>query len=99
MECQNFEGKEKILPFPLKPLLVEAPLQQWGLYFIGKIHPPSTEQHKCILTTTNYFTKWIEVVPARNANDIVVIKFILENIFSKFGCPRKIAANNSQAFK
>jgi hypothetical protein len=40
-KCQVFEGKTKLLPFPLKPISVEAPFQQWGLDFIREIHPPS----------------------------------------------------------
>ena len=42
---------------------VEAPFQQWGLDFIGEIHPQSSAQHRWILTTTNYFMKWVEAIP------------------------------------
>jgi hypothetical protein len=75
-ECQNFEGKRKLFPFPLKPISMEAPFQQWGLDFIGEINPTSPGQHKWILTSTNYFTKWIEVVPTRQAIDVVIIQFL-----------------------
>ena len=76
LECQKFVGKEKLHSLPLKHISTEAPFQQWGLDFIGEIHPPSTGQHKWILTATNYFTKWIEVAPVRNAIDVVIIKFL-----------------------
>jgi hypothetical protein len=66
-ECQIFQGKRKLLPLPLQPITVQAPFQQWGLDFIGEIHPPSAAQHQWILTATDYFTKWIEVVPTRQA--------------------------------
>ena len=29
----------------------------------------------------------------------MVRKFLLENIFSRFGCPRKLVIDNAQAFK
>jgi len=64
-ECQVFQGKRKLLPLPLKPVEVNAPFQQWGLDFIREIHPTSSAQHKWILTATDYFTKWIEVIPTR----------------------------------
>jgi hypothetical protein len=83
------------MPLPLKPISVETPFQQWGLDFIGEIHPPSSGQHKWILTTTDYFTKWIEVVPTRQATDVVIIKFLETNILSRFGCPRKIITDNA----
>ena len=41
-KCQIFEGKRKILPLPLQPITVEGPFMQWGLDFIGEIHPASS---------------------------------------------------------
>ena len=32
-KCQLFEGRRKLLPFPLKPIQVESPFQQWGIDF------------------------------------------------------------------
>ena len=74
-ECQIFDGKKKLVPLPLMPIYVEAPFQQWGRDFIGEIHPSSSGQHRWILTTTDYFTKWIEAIPTRQANDSVIISF------------------------
>lgn len=98
-ECQLFEGKRKLMPMPLVPIYVEAPFQQWGLDFIGEIHPPSSGQHRWILTATDYFTKWIEAIPTRQANDSMIISFLENNILSRFGCPIKIITDNAQAFK
>jgi len=47
---------------PLKPVAASGPFQQWGLDFIGEIHPASSGQHRWILTTTDYFSKWIEAM-------------------------------------
>ncbi|MGE1104286.1 integrase catalytic domain-containing protein, partial [Peribacillus simplex] len=76
-----------------------TPFQQWGLDFIGEIHPPSSSQHKWILTATNYFTKWIEAIRSRQATDIVIITFLETNILSRFGCPTKLITDNVVAFK
>jgi hypothetical protein len=99
IECHKFVGKRKLLSLPLKPITASGPFQQWGLDFIGEINTPSSGKHKCILTATNYFTKWIEVVPTRNATDKVITNFLETNIFARFGCPNKIITNNSQEFK
>eukprot|EP00253_Pinus_taeda_P032568 PITA_32568 len=98
-KCQIFEGKRKLLPLPLKPISTEKPFQQWGLDFIGEIHPSSSGQHKWILTATDYFTKWIEAIPCRQANDSTIIQFLESNILSRFGCPEKIITDNTAAFK
>ena len=55
-ECELFEGKRKLKPLPLVPILVEAPFQQWGLDFIGEINHVSFGKHKWILTTIIGFT-------------------------------------------
>jgi hypothetical protein len=98
-ECHIFYGKRKLFPLPLKPIYVEAPFRQWGLDFIGEIHPPYSTQHRWILTATDYFTKWIEAVPTRQAIDVVIIQFLESNILSRFGCPVKIITDNATTFK
>eukprot|EP00253_Pinus_taeda_P007374 PITA_07374 len=98
-KCQIFEGKRKLLPLPLKLISTEKPFQQWGLDFIGEIHPSSSGQHKWILTATDYFTKWIEAIPCRQANDATIIQFLESNILSIFDCPEKIITKNVVAFK
>eukprot|EP00253_Pinus_taeda_P024713 PITA_24713 len=72
---------------------------QWGLDFIGEIHPASSGQHRWILTVTDYFTKWIEAIPTRQATDSVIISFLETNILSRFGCPLKLITDNAAAFK
>jgi transposase InsO family protein len=82
----------------LKPVVVSAPFQQWGLDFIGEIHPPSSGQHRWILTATDYFTKWIEAVPTRSTSHKAIISF-LEDIIARFGFPSKIFTNNASPFR
>ena len=84
---------------PLKPIEVSAPFQQWGLDFIGEIHPASSGQHRWIFTATYYFTKWIEAIPTRQATDVVIISFLEKNILSRFGCPNKLISDHATAFK
>jgi hypothetical protein len=96
---QLFSGKQKLHVLPLIPVKTKAPFQQWGIYFIGEIHPQSSTQHKWILTAIDYFMKWVEAISTRNATDSVVTNFLEENILSRFGCPRKIVTDNAQDFK
>lgn len=98
-ECKIFEGKRKSTPFPLKPISVMEPFQQWGLDFIGEINPTSLGQNRWILATTYYFTKWVDAMPTRLENENVVIQFLKTNIFSRFGCPRNVIIDNAPAFK
>ena len=45
---------------------------------IGKIHPASSKGHSFILVATNYFTKWVEVIPLKKEYLKDVIQFIKE---------------------
>jgi hypothetical protein len=98
VKCQKFSGKQQLKSLPLKLVVASRPFQQWGLDFIGEIHPSSSRQHRWILTATDYFTKWIEAIPTRSASHKVIIDFI-ENIIARFGCPNMIFTDNLASFK
>ena len=83
------------MSLPLNPISIESPFQHWGLDLIGEINPDSSGQHRWILTTTNYFTKWIEAIPTRRATGAVIMDFLENNILSRFGCPKRIVTDNA----
>lgn len=96
-ECQYYIGRCKKATMPLRPIIVEEPFSQWGLNFIGMIDPPSSVGHKWILTTTDYFTRWSEVVPLRNSSETEVMTF-LEDLVCRYGLPKTIISDNARAF-
>jgi len=57
-------------------MVVEEPFQQWGMDFIGVLNPNSSVAHKFILTTIDYFTRWLEDMPCNNVDQEVVIEMI-----------------------
>ena len=50
------------------------------------------------MTTSDYFTQWVEAIPTRQVTDSVIIDFLLSNILARFGCPRNIITENAKAF-
>jgi hypothetical protein len=82
----------------LKLVVASGPFLQWGLDFIGEIHPSLSDHHRWILTATDYFTKWIEAIPIRSVSHKVIIGFI-EDIIARFGCPTRIITDNATSFK
>jgi hypothetical protein len=97
-KCQKFVGKECLSAMPLQPVLPDFPFSKWGLDFIGPINPPSSAGQVFILTATDYFMKWTEVVPLKHSQDEQVISFLETNIFSRFGIPLEIITDNGPAF-
>jgi len=54
---------------PLHPVAVTEQFQKWGLDIIGEIFPHSSKKHRYVLTSTDYFTWWMEEVPVKQVND------------------------------
>ena len=61
--CQRSDGRQAKAARPLKPIIMSEPFEQWGINIIGEINPNSSLQHKYILTTTDYVTRWVEAIP------------------------------------
>ena len=51
-----------------------------------------------ILVAIDYVSKWIEAIPCRNNDHKIVIKFLKENILSRFGIPRSIISDGGKHF-
>ena len=96
-KCAFFSGKQKLAALPLHPIQVDQSFAQWGLDFIGPINPPSSSGHKWILSATDYFTRWTEVVALKDATEYLVVEF-LDGIVTRFGAPSTIISNNAKSF-
>eukprot|EP00253_Pinus_taeda_P002829 PITA_02829 len=96
--CQTSSGRLKKSAFPLQPVNIEQPFEQWGLDIIGEITPNSSKQHKYILTATDYFTKWVEEIPLKTTNSEAIIEFIDQFIITRFGVPNALVFDNSSYF-
>jgi hypothetical protein len=79
-------------------MVVEGPFQQWGLDFVGEFKDNSSNSYRWILTTTDYFTWWVESIPTNKTTEEVVMNFLEERIITIFGVPSKITTDNSKAF-
>ena len=54
--------------------------------------------HDCILLAVDYVSKWIEAISTRTNDHRTVVKFLKENIFSRFGMPRVIISAGGSIF-
>ena len=55
---------------------------------------PNSFGNRYILVVVNYISKWVEAIPSRTNDNKVVIKFLKENIFSRFRTSRAIISDN-----
>jgi len=82
----------------LQPIIVEQPFSQWGLDVIRPINPKSSKGHMYILTTIDYFTKWPEAMKLKRIDSEELIKFLKDNILSRFSVPDKFITDNGSKF-
>jgi len=81
---------------PLNPIIVVDIFDVWGIDFMGPF--PNSFGHEYILLCVDYVSKWVEAIPARTNESRVVVKFLRENIFTRYGMPRLIISDQGSHF-
>jgi hypothetical protein len=81
---------------PLNLILVIEIFDCWGIDFMGSF--PLTFGFVYILVTVDYVSKWIEAIPSQNNDHKTMIKFLKENILSRFGNPRAMISDGGTHF-
>jgi hypothetical protein len=70
---------------PLNPILIIEIFDCWGINFMGPF--PHSFGNLYILVGVDYVFKWIEVVSCKTNYHKIVLKFLKENVLSRFGTP------------
>lgn len=82
---------------PLQRKISIEPFEKWELDFLGPISPMSNKK-KYILVCTDYVTKWVEGKALYAATEKAIVKFIFEDIFTRFGVPQDIVIDQGTNF-
>ncbi|RVW94413.1 Retrovirus-related Pol polyprotein from transposon opus [Vitis vinifera] len=67
-----------------------------GIDFMGPF--PMSFGYSYILVGVDYVSKWVEAILCKHNDHRVVLKFLKENIFSRFGVPNAIISDGSTHF-
>ena len=94
--CQKLGVLSRRHMMPLNPILVIEIFDCWGIDFMGPF-PPSYG-FLYILLAVDYVSKWVEAVACRNNDNTTVVKFLKENVLSRFGTPRAIISDQGTHF-
>ena len=81
---------------PLSPVLVIEIFDCWGIDFMGPF--PMSFGYLYILLAVDYVSKWVEAIPTKTNDHRVVVKFLKENIFTRFGMPRAMISDGGSHF-
>ncbi|XP_038715980.1 uncharacterized protein LOC120009442 [Tripterygium wilfordii] len=94
--CQRLGNLGKREMMPLQPINILEIFDCWAIDFMGPF--PNSFGYLYILVGVDYVSKWVEAIPSRTNDHQVVIKFLKENIFSRFGMPRAIISDGGSHF-
>jgi hypothetical protein len=81
---------------PLNPILIVEIFDVWGIDFMGPF--PLSFGYLYILVVVDYVSKWVEAVAYKTNDHRVVVQFLKDTIFVRFGTPRAIICNGGKHF-
>nr|CAN78529.1 hypothetical protein VITISV_043798 [Vitis vinifera] len=94
--CQRLGKLTRRNQMPMNPILIVALFDVWDIDFMGPFPMPFGNSY--ILVGVDYVSKWVEAIPCKHNDHKVVLKFLKENIFSRFGVPKAIISDGGTHF-
>ena len=94
--CQRLGKLKRKNMMPLNPILIVDIFYVWGIDFMGPF--PMPFGYSYILVGVDYVSKWVEAILCNRNDHRVVLKFLKENIFSRFGVPKAIISDGGTYF-
>nr|CAN76445.1 hypothetical protein VITISV_016876 [Vitis vinifera] len=94
--CQRLRKLTRRNQMPMNPILIVDLIDFWGIDFMGPF--PMSFGNSYILVGVDYVSKWVEEIPCKHNDHGVVLKFLKENIFSRFGVPKAIINDGGTHF-
>ncbi|XP_070026705.1 uncharacterized protein [Nicotiana sylvestris] len=70
------------------------PFIAWGMDVIVPIKTATSNRHRFILVTIDYFTKWVEAKTFKSVTKKEVVDFVYYNIICRFGIPKVTIIDN-----
>ncbi|KAL6316347.1 hypothetical protein AAG906_017983 [Vitis piasezkii] len=94
--CQRLGKLTRRNQMSMNPILIVDLFDVWGIDFMGPF--PMSFGNSYILVGVDYVSKWVEAIPCKHNDHRVVLKFLKENIFSRFGVPKAIISDGGTHF-
>ena len=97
-ECAQYHRGKAPHQTPLRPFNAGEPFETIAIDITGK-HPKSSKGNEYIVTVTDLFSKWSEAYPVRNHTAEIVAKVLMEQLFPRFGMPKRILTDQGAEFE
>ena len=94
--CQQLGAMSKRNMMPLNPILEIEIFDCWGIDFMGPFPPSNGFAY--ILVCIDYVSKWVEALPCRTNDAAIVLRFLKNDIFARYGVPKAIISDGGSHF-
>ncbi|KAM1331871.1 hypothetical protein ACFX2H_043977 [Malus domestica] len=95
-KCQRVGNLSQRNEMPQQSILVIELFDVWGIDFMGPF--PSSHGNLYILVAVDYVSKWVEAIASPTCKSYVVLGFLQNTIFPRFGVPRAIISDEGTHF-
>ena len=94
-ECNEYHRGKLKRQGPLQPVIAGAPFERLYVDVTGP-HPRSDRGATYIVTCQCAYTKWCEAFAIRNREAETIARFLVENIFTRFGTPLSLLTDQGK---
>ena len=79
-------------------MTVGAPLDRLSTDILGPL-PETPRGNKYILTATDHFTNWVEIIPISDLTAVTTARVLLNEVISRYGCPDTILSDQGRNYE
>jgi hypothetical protein len=99
LACERWQklgsiGRRNMMP--LNPILVVELFDVWGIDFIEPFL--NSYGYLYILVAFDCVSNWVEAIACKTNDHRVVLQFLKDNVFARFGTPRAIISDGGKHF-
>jgi hypothetical protein len=94
--CQRLGALTRKHEMPQTSILTVEVFDCWGIDFMGPF--PNSHGFLYILLAVDYVSKWVEAIPTKTNDHLVVLAFLKDNILARFGMPKAIISDQGTHF-
>ncbi|XP_073729489.1 uncharacterized protein [Misgurnus anguillicaudatus] len=95
--CQKFKNDNQKPAGKLQQTIPTRPNQMIGVDIMGPL-PRSTHQNEYLLVFVDYYTRWVELFPMRNATAHTVATIFRKEILTRWGVPDFLVSDRGVQF-